>query len=63
MVTNTALRIFSQRIGHKGIKFSGFGKSHTGVVIRKCDEDWSKSLPLGLFSSNFPGWGQNSIPE
>ena len=31
---------------------------------RKFGENWSKTLPVGLFfHPKFPGWGHNSMPE
>ena len=47
----------------KGFNFSGFDGGHPGMVIRKFGEDQSKTLPMGLFSPKFPGWGHNSVPE
>ena len=38
-------------IGPKGLKYTGFIGGYAGVVIRKLDEDQSKTLPVGLFFS------------
>ena len=51
------IRLFdnsSQMIGPKiRLKFEGFDGGYPGVVIRKLGEDWSKTLPVGLFFSKF----------
>ena len=44
---------FSQTIGLKGLKFSGFNGfdgAYPGVIIRKFGEDRIKALPVALFN-------------
>ena len=51
----------SQMIGPEGLKLSGFGGGHCGVVRRKFSEDRNKTLPVGIYTK-FPSWGHNSMP-
>ena len=55
----------SQTIKLERLKILGFSGSHCGMLVRKMDEDQSRTLPIGVlfFSSKFPGGGHNSMPE
>ena len=52
-----------QKIGPKGLKYTGFNESHLGMVIRKFGEDPSITLPWAISSQKFPGCDYNSMPK